>query len=295
LNPDTEAAAGWLMPLVHPLLDDADVGLTTSKILLMDEPETVNACGNDISLPGITWCRGWGLPADDFTVDADVPAVSGCSFAIRADLFRWLGGFDSSFFMYLEDTELSWRARVAGYRCRFVAASVVYHDFRLAFSPAKIRWIERNRYRMLSRHLSLRAMLALAPTLALAEVLTWGYAASRGPSSVLAKARATAWALTLMRPRTRPVCPQTEARILRQHSPRPPVVGDAGGPLGRAVQSALGPLFDVAARVGLALLPGSPGDLVHWDRREETTSTEGNAGQDRSIRELQDRLAGGPD
>jgi GT2 family glycosyltransferase len=295
LNPDTEAAAGWLMSLVQPLLDDADVGLTTSKILLMDERETVNACGNDVSLPGITWCRGFGLPADEFTVDADVPAVSGCSFAIRADLFRQLGGFDPSFFTYLEDTELSWRARVEGYRCRFVAASVVYHDFRLTFSPAKIRWIERNRYRMLSRHLSLRTMLALAPTLALAEVLTWGYAVSRGPSSFFAKARATAWALTLLRPRIRPVCPQAEARILRQHSPRPPVVGDAGGPLGRAVQSALGPLFDAAARVGLALLPGSSGDPADRQRRKETASTEGNVGQDGSIRDLQDRLAGGVD
>jgi hypothetical protein len=261
----------------------------------MDERETVNACGNDISLPGITWCRGFGLPADEFTVDADVPAVSGCSFAIRADLFRGLGGFDPSFFTYLEDTELSWRARVEGYRCRFVAASVVYHDFQLAFSPAKIRWIERNRYRMLSRHLSLRTMLALAPTLALAEVLTWGYAASRGPSSFLAKARATAWALTLLRPRTRPGSPQAEARILRQHLPRPPVVGDAGGPLGRAVQSALGPLFDAAARVGLALLPGSSGDPADRQRRVETASTEGNVGQDGSIRDLQVRLAGGPD
>jgi GT2 family glycosyltransferase len=295
LNPDTEAAASWLTSLVQPLLDDGDVGLTTSKILLMDERETVNACGNDISLSGITWCRGFGLPADEFTVDADVPAVSGCSFAIRAELFRWLGGFDPSFFTYLEDTDLSWRARVAGYRCRFVAASVVYHDFRLAFSPAKIRWVERNRYRMLSRHLSLRTMLALAPTLALAEVLTWGYAASRGPSSVLAKARATAWALTHLRPRTRPDCPRAEARILRQHSPRPPVVGDAGGPLGRAVQSALGPLFGGAARVALALLPGSPGDPAGRQCRAETASTEGNVGPDGSIRDLRVRLAGGPD
>jgi hypothetical protein len=197
--------------------------------------------------------------------------------------------------MYLEDTELSWRARVAGYRCRYVAASVVYHDFRLTFSPAKIHWIERNRYRMLSRHISLRTMLALAPVLALAEVLTWGYAASRGPSSLLAKARATAWALTLLRPRKRPVCPRAEARILRQHSPRPAVVGDAGGPAGRAVQLALGPLFDTAARVGLALLPGSPGDPAGRPHREETASSERNAGEDMSMHDLHIRLAGGPD
>jgi hypothetical protein len=101
--------------------------------------------------------------------------------------------------------------------------------------------------------------------------------------------------LTLLRPRTRPVCLQAEARILRQHSPRPPIVGDAGGPLGRAVQSALGPLFDAAARVGLALLPGSSGDPADRQRRKETASTEGNVGQDGSIRDLQDRLAGGVD
>jgi hypothetical protein len=93
----------------------------------------------------------------------------------------------------------------------------------------------------------------------------------------------------------RPVCPQAEARILRQHSPRPPVVGEAGGPLGRAVQSALGPLFDAAARIGLALLPGSPGDPADRPRREGTASTEGNIGQGGSVRDLQDRLAGGPD
>jgi hypothetical protein len=126
-------------------------------------------------------------------------------------------------------------------------------------------------------------------------VLTWGYVVSRGPSSVLAKTRATAWALTLLRSRTRPVCPRAEARILRQHSPRPPVVGDAGGPIGRAVQSALGPLFDAAARVGLALLPGSLGDPADWQPREETAATEGNVRQDGSSRDLQVRLAGGPD
>jgi GT2 family glycosyltransferase len=295
LNPDTEAADGWLMPLVQPLLGDADVGLTTSKILLMDERETINACGNDISLSGITWCRGFGRPANEFTVDADVSAVSGCSFAIRANLFQQLGGFDPSFFTYLEDTELSWRARAEGYRCQFVAASVVYHDFRLSFSPAKIRWIERNRYRMLARHLSLRALLALAPTLALAEVLTWGYAAARGPSSFLAKAHATAWAATLIRPHARPVSPKAEAWILRQHSPRPPMVSDAGGQLGRAVQSGLGPLFDAAARLALALLPVSPGNPADRHCQAETVSTDGNVGQDGSIRGLREWLAGGSD
>jgi GT2 family glycosyltransferase len=258
LNPDTEVAADWLSELVRPLVLDASIGLTTSKVLMMDAPETINTCGNSVSLAGITWCRGAGQRARDFVEDADVPAISGCSFAIRASLFDQLGGFDERFFMYLEDTDLSWRARVAGYRCRFVASSIVLHDYRLSLSPWKIGLIERNRYRMLGKHLSVRGVLALGPALAMAEVLTWGYAALNGPSYLVAKAKATAWAFTqigpVIRTRWRPV----EGQLLREHAPVPPVIEGLGGPFARLAQSLGGTLSAVASRLSLRLLPDRP-------------------------------------
>jgi GT2 family glycosyltransferase len=266
LNPDTEVAPGWLYALVRPLATDPGIGLTTSKIVLMDEPETINACGNEVSLAGIAWCRGAGEPATAFTEDADVAAVSGCSFAIRAELFRRLGGFDERFFMYLEDTDLSWRARVAGYRCRYVAGSVVTHDYRLALSAAKIGRIERNRYLMLGKHLSLRAIVALAPVLVATEILTWGYAGLRGRACLAAKARATAWAVVHLWPVVRTPWRPVEGRILRDHRSAPPVVAGVGGPPAHLVQSALRALARAAAVISLALLPsaraGETGPLV---------------------------------
>ena len=291
LNPDTVVAPGWLAPLVRALVDDPAVGLATSRILLMDEPETVNACGNEVSLSGITSCRGIGRPAAEFVADADVAAVSGCSFAMRADLFRELGGFDASFFMYLEDTDLSWRARRRGWRCRYVAGSVVHHDFRLAFSPAKVGWIERNRYRMLGRNLSARAMLALAPSLLLAEVLTWGYAAARGPATLAAKARATAGGMAHLARTQRPPASPREGALLREHATRPPVVGEAGGTLGRAVQGVVGPLSEAAARAGLALLAGGPGSADGAGRGEPAGP--GAAPRRRAEAVVKHRLIGG--
>ena len=51
----------------------------------------------------------------------------GAAFAIRRELFERLGGFDEDFFMVYEDVDLSYRARLAGYRCWYAADAVVGH------------------------------------------------------------------------------------------------------------------------------------------------------------------------
>jgi GT2 family glycosyltransferase len=257
LNPDTEVEPDWLVNLIRPMLDDPKIGLTTSKILMMSDHSKINTCGNEVSLAGITWCRGAGNPASSFDADSDVSAISGCAFAIRRSLFEQLGGFDERFFMYLEDTDLSWRARVAGYRCRFVANSIVYHDYQLHLTPWKIGLIEKNRYRMLGKHLSLRGIVGLAPALISAEILTWGYAALRGPRCVMAKARSTAWAVTqlgpVMRTRWRPI----EGAILRDHAVAPPIVEGLGGNPSRLAQRAIRIVSHGAAALSLRLLPSA--------------------------------------
>src|SRR6185312_14035697 len=127
----------WLRELIRPLVRDRSIGMTTSKIVRMDSRETINACGNDISLSGITTCRAAGATAATIATDEDVPAVSGAACAIRRNLFRRLGGFDDRFFMYLEDTDLSWRVRMAGYRCRLAVRSIVAHAYTLRLTAAK--------------------------------------------------------------------------------------------------------------------------------------------------------------
>jgi GT2 family glycosyltransferase len=195
VNPDTIAQPDWLAELVRPLLEDQTIGATTSKIVLMDQPEIINTCGNAISLSGITTCHRAGEPAASVDADEEVPAVSGAACAISSHLFRRLGGFDERFWMYLEDTDLSWRARLAGYRCTLAARSVVAHNYSFTLAPAKTGVIERNRYLMLAKNLSLRSLAALAPMLLLGELLTWGWAAWHGPRHVAAKFRAGRWVL----------------------------------------------------------------------------------------------------
>jgi GT2 family glycosyltransferase len=174
LNPDTTVDPDWLMHLLAPFRDPA-IGMTTAKILLMSDPSRVNTCGNDVHLSGLTLCRGLGQAKETFRESEEVAAVSGAAFAIRRDLFRILGGFDEDFFIYMDETDLSCRARLAGWRCLTAPQSCVWHDYRLRFGANKLFLQERNRYRMLLKTYRWPTLIVLSPVFLLAEIITWGF------------------------------------------------------------------------------------------------------------------------
>lgn len=193
LNPDALATRGWLEALLAALESEPGAGLATSRILLQSDPGRVNTCGNEVHYTGLTLCRGLGRPSDEFPALEEVTAISGAAFAIDSALFAELGGFDEEFFLYMEDTDLSWRARLNGRTCLYVPSSVVYHNWSLSFGPLKTFYQERNRYLLLLRGLRRRSLLALAPALLLAEAVTWGFSLARDRGRLGNKLRAYAW------------------------------------------------------------------------------------------------------
>lgn len=53
--------------------------------------------------------------------------VSGACFLIRVDVLRALGGFDERYYMYLEDVDLCWRLREAGFLVSYEPAAKATH------------------------------------------------------------------------------------------------------------------------------------------------------------------------
>jgi GT2 family glycosyltransferase len=191
LNQDTEVETGWLDALLAPLSEVP--GLTTAKLLLADRPGRIDTCGNAVHLSGITVCRGYGQPADAFVRQERIAAVSGAAFAIDRASFDLLGGFDERFFLYLEDTDLSLRAALAGLPLWFVPDSRVHHRHVATFGARKLYWLERNRWLLLLKLWTTRSLIGLLPHLVLMELLVWCYALIRGPEAVRAKASAYGW------------------------------------------------------------------------------------------------------
>ncbi|HEY0606517.1 MAG TPA: glycosyltransferase family 2 protein [Herpetosiphonaceae bacterium] len=193
LNPDTALLPGAIDALITPLAGSAEIGLTTACIVFMDRPMVVNTCGNTVQFTGLTYCRGAGQPRSGYTTPAEVDAVSGAAFAIRRSLFDELGGFDAQFFMYVEDTDLSWRARSAGYRCLYVPGAIVKHAYQPGYSPNKAFHLDRNRHLMLLKNLERGTYLRMLPGLLLSEVVTAGFLALNGPRYWGVKLRVYRW------------------------------------------------------------------------------------------------------
>jgi len=193
VNPDTIVHAGWLDALLLPLVQDERVGMTTSRILHAGEPHLLNACGNDITWTGITVCRGLNEPADSRNETEQVSAVSGASFAMRAELFQQLNGFDERFFMYFEDTDLSNRVRMLGYQILYTPDSILRHKYIFKFSKQKLYYQERNRWLSLLKILRVRTLIILMPGLLIGELMAWAYAAMHGLDHLRAKATGWRW------------------------------------------------------------------------------------------------------
>ncbi|UCC63064.1 MAG: glycosyltransferase family 2 protein [Anaerolineae bacterium] len=260
LNPDTIVEPEWLEALVRALEADPQAGLATAKILLLADGERINTCGNEVHCTGLTLCRGLGMGRDAFAARSEVGAVSGAAFAVRRQVFEALEGFDEPFFMYLEDTDLSWRARLAGYRCLYVPQSVVYHDYRLRFGPDKTYYLERNRYLMLLKSLRWRTLLVLLPALLLGEVVTWGFMLLRERRRLSNKLRAYAW---IARHWDQIMASRRQTQALRRVKDRDLIAGcthrlafeqTGDGVIARAVHLVFDPLFFLCKQLALVLI-----------------------------------------
>jgi GT2 family glycosyltransferase len=190
LNPDTRVTPGWLENMIEVLDSAPNVGMVTPKILLMNEPKLINACGNDVHFTGLTLCRGARATADSYDQLAIVSAVSGAAFVMRRSVFDEIGGFDPLLFMYMDDTDLSLRVRQAGYECIYAPNSVVYHDYSLSFGPRKTYFQERNRYIMLLKSWRWRTLALMVLPLLLSELVTWGFVLTKERRNPINKLRA---------------------------------------------------------------------------------------------------------
>jgi hypothetical protein len=197
LSAATEVTSGWLDALLLPL-QDGEAGMTTPRVLRMGLSGEVTACGNLVHYSGLTKRRGLGRPADspDLLRPAELPAVSGTCFALSRELWQQLGGLDSTFLAAMGETDLSLRARLAGYKCSYVPEAVVYHNYSAEVKNAReLYFMERNRLLMLLKVYGRKTLLQLLPALVEAEAVTWKYALNGGRKHVSAKLRAYRWLL----------------------------------------------------------------------------------------------------
>ncbi|HET6449341.1 MAG TPA: glycosyltransferase family 2 protein, partial [Conexibacter sp.] len=168
LNPDAPAERDCLARLRAAGEEASDIAVVGAQVLLPDG-ERVNAGENPVHLTGLCWSGRFEQPREQGP-PRDVLAVSGAALMVRADVFAALGGFEPDYFMYHDDVDICWRARLAGWRVRFVPQATVVHDYAFEKGNGKWFWLERNRAWTVLSNYGTGTLLLLAPLLLATEV-----------------------------------------------------------------------------------------------------------------------------
>ncbi len=155
LNNDATIEAGAVEALLAAAEGHDDVGSLAAQMRFA-RGGAINSAGIGVDRLGVAFDRHIGAAPD--AGDQSVTEVFGASAGaalMRRSMLEQIGGFDESFFMYLDDVDVAWRARMHGWRCLYVPQAVVHHHHSASSvhgSSFKHFHVGRNRVRLLAKH-----------------------------------------------------------------------------------------------------------------------------------------------
>ena len=181
LNNDATIGPGAVVALLGAAAARPEVGALAAQMRFARGGE-INSAGLGVDRAGTAFDRhiGRAPSASDAAVTEVFGASAGAALMRRAMLDD-IGGFDDSFFMYLDDVDVAWRARMAGWTCLYVPDAVVHHHHSASSihnSSFKHLHVGRNRVRLLAKNAPPAQLLRYGPAIVahdLAYVLVAGF------------------------------------------------------------------------------------------------------------------------
>jgi GT2 family glycosyltransferase len=184
VNDDCAVEPDALGELLAAAALDPRIGSVAAQIRFAARPDTINSAGIDVDELGVARERRVGEPAG--ACETDPVEVFGASAALglyRRAMLDEVGGLDPSFFAYLEDADLAWRARTAGWHCVLAPRAVAYHRHSPTLghgSSAKHLLVGRNRVRLLARNATRRQLRRQLLRIVAYDLLYVGYSGVTG-------------------------------------------------------------------------------------------------------------------
>lgn len=135
INSDVEVTNEWLNPIVKLMDEDKNIAACQPKVRAYNKRthfEYAAASGGFIDVYGYPFCRGriFNVEEEDTCQYDDVAEVfwaSGACLIVRSEIYKKIGGFDDYFFAHMEEIDLCWRIKKAGYKIMVCPQSLVYH------------------------------------------------------------------------------------------------------------------------------------------------------------------------
>ena len=127
LNNDTVAEEDFVEQLEKSISRDDSIFAVSAQMIKASDHSLIDSAGDGITWLGWAYQRGIDEKAELYQKECGVFSACAGAAIYRKKVLDEIGIFDEMHFAYLEDIDLSWRARLAGYRIIYSPAAKVYH------------------------------------------------------------------------------------------------------------------------------------------------------------------------
>lgn len=169
LNNDIVCEERFVEKLVEAMEAESSCFSCASKMLQMYHPELMDNAGDYYSALGWAFALGKGKRADRYNKKREIFSACAGAAIYRRAVFDEIGLFDETHFAYLEDIDVAYRARIAGYRNLYIPEAVVRHvgsaTSGSVYNEFKIRHSSRNSIYLVYKNMPLLQLLINLPFL----------------------------------------------------------------------------------------------------------------------------------
>lgn len=127
LNNDTEAKEGYVEALIREIERSPKIFSVSPKMIQLYHKELMDDGGDMYSIMGWAYQRGVGQEIERYNRACNVFSACAGAAIYRREVFEKIGYFDEMHFAYLEDIDVGYRAKIAGYYNRYCPSAEIYH------------------------------------------------------------------------------------------------------------------------------------------------------------------------
>jgi GT2 family glycosyltransferase len=183
LNNDTRLDPKCVEELKRSIERDKSYGACASKILLEDQPDLIDGVGIVVFPDGLSFGRGRLEKRDRYDKEEELFFAADCACLYRREMLEDIGLYDEDFFAYADETDMGWRAQLAGWKCTYSPNAIVYHLHSVSsggrVSSFKAFLVERNRIWVMVKNFPI-SLILLGQFYTLRRYFYQAYGALRG-------------------------------------------------------------------------------------------------------------------
>lgn len=184
LNNDTVIEEDFIERLVLTVESTPEIFGISSKMIDYFNRDIVDDAGDEYTLLGYTHKIGMGDFIDNYIEPYQVFSACAGASLYRKQVFEEIGYFDEQFFAYMEDVDISYRARIYGYENVYCPEAKVYHIGSATsgskYNAFKVKLAARNNIYVPYKNMPLLQLIINSPFLALGIVIKMLFFLQRG-------------------------------------------------------------------------------------------------------------------